>query len=247
MDPVKEFEQEVAANVDRLAEDADLQALSRIWVRETQPHRYTYNFRWMGLPIIQFPQDIVALQEIIWDTRPDLIIETGVARGGSLVFYSSQLAALGDDAEREVVGIDVDIRAHNRRALEEHPAFDRIRLIEGSSVSSEVVEQVRGHVERHQRVMVVLDSNHTHEHVRDELELYSPFVTRGCYLVVLDTLIDDMPADFFPERPWGVGNNPKTAVHDFLTTAGGRFEIDKRLDHKLLISVAPDGFLRRVG
>lgn len=224
-----------------MASSNDIRDRSLRWISETAPYKYSYNFRWAGLPVIQFPQDIIALQEIIWETRPDLIIETGVARGGSMMFYASMLELLG--GEGKVLGIDIDIRPHNRRAIESHVFSPRVDLIEASSTDGDTVEKVQRYCERAPKVMVVLDSHHTHAHVLSELECYSRFVTPGCYLVVLDTIIEDMPADAFPDRPWGPGNNPNTAVREFLATTD-RFEVDKALDNKLLISVAPGGYLR---
>lgn len=203
--------------------------------------RYSYNFDWMGLPIIQYPQDIVAIQELIWRIRPAAVVETGVARGGSLALSASILELLGGDGI--VVGIDIDIRAHNRRAIEAHPMAHRIRLLEGSSTAPEVVAEVRSLVGERSPVLVFLDSLHTHEHVLNELRAYSPLVQAGSYLVVFDTVIEDMPDDQFRDRPWGRGDNPKTAVHAFLRESD-RFEIDHDYDAKLLISAAPDGYLR---
>jgi cephalosporin hydroxylase len=243
MNDAERFRAEVEANIRGLGADADVQALSRIWIREITRHKYAYNYTWMGRPIIQFPQDMVAMQEIVWHTRPDLIIETGVAHGGSLIYYASLLQLLGGDGR--VLGIDIDIRPHNRTAIEQHPMAHRIRLIEGSSIDDSVAIQAKQEAADRTRVMVVLDSNHTRDHVLRELELYSPLVTRECYLVVFDTLLEDMPADLVVNRPWGPGNNPKTAVHDFLRRTD-RFEIDKSIEHKLLITVAPDGYLRCV-
>ena len=241
MKPDEQFDEEVQRNIEGLAGDADVQALSRIWLREITPHKYAYNFKWMGRPIIQLPQDMMAMQEILWDVKPDLVIEAGIAHGGSILYYASILELLGHG---EVIGIDVDIRAHNRAAIEAHPMSNRVRLIEGSSIAQEVIEKVRGLAEG-KRAVVVLDSNHTHDHVLAELLAYAPLVCVGGYCVVMDTLIEDMPDRFFGDRPWGHGNNPKTAVHQFLSSHPG-FEIDKDIDHKLLISVAPDGYLRRV-
>ncbi len=244
MNEIERFAAEVEANIDGLHEDQDVQALSRIWLREITRHKYAYNFRWMGRPIIQFPQDMIAMQELIWNIQPDLIIETGVAHGGSALYYASLLELLGGDGY--VLGVDIDIRAHNRTEIERHPMSKRLRLIQGSSIDPETVQQVAEHVRGKQRVLVVLDSNHTHEHVMAELQAYSPFVTRDSYLVVYDTLLEDMPDDLqASDRPWGRGNNPKTAVHQFLGE-NDRFEIDKRIVSKLLITVAPDGYLRCV-
>jgi cephalosporin hydroxylase len=237
------FRSEVKRNIDGLKKDRDVQALSRIWLREITRHRYAYNFRWMGRPIIQFPQDMMAMQEIIWDVQPDLIIETGIAHGGSLVYYASLLEMIGGDGY--VLGIDINIRAHNREAIESHPMFRRIELIEGSSVSDEVAAAVAGRVKGKKSVLVVLDSNHTHDHVLEELNIYAPHVTRDNYIVVFDTLLEEMPDDLLQDRPWGSGNNPKTAVREFLAGTDA-FEIDKNIESKLLITVAPDGYLKRV-
>lgn len=146
---------------------------------------------------------------------------------------------------RRVLGLDIDIRAHNRAAIEAHPMANRIDMIEGSSIDPTIVERVQDIARSCERVLVCLDSNHTHEHVLAELEAYAPLVSVGSYCVVFDTLIEDMPAEMFPDRPWGSGDNPKTAVWEYLKTHP-EFEIDKQMDHKLLISVAPDGYLKRV-
>jgi cephalosporin hydroxylase len=237
------FAAQVSSNIDGLKADHDLQALTRIWIRELARYRYTYNFTWLGRPIIQFPQDLVAMQEIIWDVRPDLIIETGIAHGGSLVFHASLLELLGGD--RRVLGIDIDIRKHNREEIEKHPLGHRIDMIQGSSIDERVVSEVRKRAAGRKSILVALDSNHTHAHVLQELRLYSPLVTVGSYLVVFDTLIEDMPDDMFHDRPWGKGDNPKTAVREFLKD-NGRFAVDADVEAKLLITVAPEGYLRRV-
>lgn len=243
MDAIEQFEAEKRENIERQGSDSALVQASRDWMIRTAPYKYTYNFTWMGRPILQFPQDLVVLQEIIWATKPDLIIETGIAHGGSLVFDASMLELLGGDGY--VLGIDIDIRAHNRGAIEAHPMGRRIRMIEGSSVDPEVVRQVAGHAAGKASVMVILDSNHTHEHVLAELQLYAPLVTSGNYCVVFDTSVEDAPDELFRDRPWGKGNNPKTAVWEFLRQ-NDAFEIDRSMENKALITVAPDGFLRRV-
>lgn len=241
--PIEQFQQEVAANIRSLQQDKDVQALSRIWVREIARHRYAYNFSWLGRPLIQFPQDMVAIQELIWKIRPEVVIETGVAHGGSLIFSASMLELLGEDGF--VIGVDIDIRAHNRAEIEKHPLSKRIKLVQGSSIDEGIAAQVRELAAGKKRVLVILDSNHTHEHVLEELRLYSPLVRAGSYLLVYDTLIEDMPADLVGDRPWGPGNNPKTAVHAFLK-ASDRFEVDRDMEAKLLITVAPDGYLKCV-
>ena len=241
MSELEKFVEQVRRNVARLRGDADLAAKSRDWIRDSSRLEYSYNFTWLGRPIIQYPQDVVALQEIEWSIRPDLIVETGVAHGGSLVFHASMLELIGGSGR--VVGIDIDIREHNRREIEAHPMSRRIDLVEGSSTDPAVVADIYRLASGRETVLVLLDSNHTHDHVLRELELYSPLVRRGGYLVVFDTVIEDMPPDFFPDRPWGKGNNPKTAVREFLSR-NDRFEVDLDIEAKLSITVAPEGYLR---
>jgi cephalosporin hydroxylase len=257
MSQTESFKKEVSENIRQLSDDRDVQALSRIWSRETNQHKYTYNFSWLGRPIIQYPQDTVAIQELIWEIKPDLIIETGIAHGGSLILSASMLALLDmtdaiesgttinpKESSRKVLGIDIDIRAHNRSAIEAHPMASRIQMIQGSSIAPEIIEQVHAIAANYPRILVFLDSNHTHDHVLAELEAYAQLTTIGSYCVAFDTLIEDMPNEMFPDRPWGPGNNPKTAVWEYLKTHP-EFEIDKSIQHKLLITVAPDGYLKR--
>lgn len=225
------------------AESTKISTLSKDWMLESAKQKYSYNFTWMGRDIIQYPQDIIAIQEIIWSVKPDLIIETGIAHGGSLIFYASMLELLGGDGK--AVGIDIDIRAHNRDAIERHPMYRRINMIEGSSIDPDVVAEVARLSEDRKNPIVILDSNHTGDHVRRELDLYSGFVRHGSYLIVLDTIIDDLPDDLFPDRPWNSENNPKTAVREFLKT-NDRFVIDKDIENRLLLTVAPDGYLKCV-
>ena len=252
------FSEEVAANISALGNDKDVQALSRIWLREITPYKYAYNFSWLGRPIIQLPQDMAALQELVWLVKPDLIIEAGIAHGGSLIMHASFLAMLDycDAIEagvpldvtrpkRRVLGLDIDIRSHNRAAIEAHPMSNRIDMIEGSSISSEVIDQVHKLAKDHECVLVILDSNHTHNHVLAELEAYAPLVSAGSYCVVFDTLLEDMPDSLVNNRPWKKGDNPKTAVYEYLRSHP-EFVVDKAIDHKLLISVAPDGYLRKI-
>lgn len=235
------FEEQNRFEISKMGSDANLQNLTQKWFVDSSKHKYSYHFTWLGRPIIQFPQDIIAMQEILWRVKPDLIVETGVAHGGSLIFYASMLELIGENGR--VLGIDIDIRDHNRFEIEKHPMFNRIALLQGSSTDPKTIKEVNRFVQGKQRVLVVLDSNHTHEHVIKELELYSPLVTKGSYLVVFDTVIEDMPEDFFPDRPWGRGNNPKTAVREFVRNSD-RFEIDKEIESKLLITVAPNGYLK---
>lgn len=270
MNPAKQFIEQVKQNIDALGKDRDMHDLTRIWLRDTLKHNYSYNFTWLSRPIIQYPQDMVAMQELIWQIKPDLIIETGIAHGGSLIMSASMLALL-DYCEavetgttldpratrRRVLGLDIDIRSHNRTAIEAHPMSHRIDMIQGSSIAPDVIAQVHKIAKGYKKVLVCLDSNHTHEHVLAELEAYAPLTSKGSYCCVFDTIIEDLPGDTFTDRPWGKGDNPKTAVWEYLRRlkeegrkavdgAALNFEIDKSIENKLLITVAPDGYLRRV-
>ncbi|MCI0541032.1 MAG: cephalosporin hydroxylase family protein [Verrucomicrobiales bacterium] len=226
-----------------MAADGDLQRQAREVFLGTCRYNYSYNFKWLGRPIIQYPQDIVAMQEIIWEVKPALIVETGIAHGGSLIFYASMLELIG--GEGRVVGIDVDIRAHNRVEIECHPMFKRITMLQGSSVDESIVAQVRKLSAGRRPVLVALDSNHSRAHVLRELQLYAPLVTKGSYLVVFDTIAEEMTPELLGNRPWGRGNSPKTAVHEFVRTTD-RFVIDKEIEHRLILTVAPDGYLKCV-
>ena len=254
----KQFKHDCTREINAQGADRELAVKSMDWVIKANSLKYSYHFDWLSRPIIQYPQDVVAMQELIWTVRPDLIIETGIAHGGSLIFSASMLALLDmtdaieagvtlnpEQSRRKVLGIDIDIRPHNRAAIEAHPMASRIQMIEGSSIAPDIVNQVHEIAEGYQRVLVCLDSNHTHEHVLAELRAYAPLTSVGSYCVVFDTLIEDLPADMFPDRPWGPGDNPKTAVWEYLKTHP-EFEIDKTIQHKLLITVAPDGYLKRV-
>jgi cephalosporin hydroxylase len=267
---MSDFTEESALRIQAMRDDTALQAQAQALMRSSIAARYSYNFFWQGRPIIQYPQDMVALQELVWQVRPDLIIETGIAHGGSLILSASLLALLDycDAAEagtvldprqpqRRVLGIDIDIRAHNRQAIEQHPLHHRIDMLQGSSIDAAIVEQVAAVAARHGRVLVCLDSNHTHDHVLAELEAYAPLVSPDSYCVVFDSIVEDLPAQASSDRPWAPGNNPKTALHEYLRRLDGegrraadgaalRYAIDREIESKLLLSVAPDGYLRRV-
>jgi cephalosporin hydroxylase len=218
------------------------------FINKTSDTKYTYNFSWLGRPIIQFPQDMIALQEIIWEVKPDMIIETGIAHGGSLIFSASMitlLEACGEIENGKVLGIDIDIREHNRKAIEAHPMNKKITMFEGSSINEEMIRKVHEFAKSGKRILVCLDSNHTHEHVLSELKAYAPLVSIGSYCCVFDTIIEDMQEGNFPDRPWDKGNNPKTAVWEYLKE-NDNFIIDKDIENKLLITVAPDGYLKRI-
>lgn len=236
----------------------ELAGAARAFMRSSIQDRYSYNFHCLGRPIIQYPQDMVAVQELIWELRPDVVFETGIAHGGSLMLSASALAMLDycDAAERGealdpkrpkrvVVGVDIDIREHNRAAILAHPMASRIEMIQGSSIDPVIVEQVRHRIGGAERVLVFLDSNHTHDHVLAELEAYAQLSTVGSYCVVFDTVVEDLPAELYPDRPWRPGNSPKSAAREFLKTHP-EFVVDEEMDRRLLVSVAPGGYLKRV-
>ena len=242
MNPLEAYKEECKKRIELQGKNKQLLQVSKDFTEATIRSGYSYNFTWMGRPIIQYPQDMIAMQEIIWQLKPDLIIETGIAHGGSLIYYASILELIGKGG---VLGIDIDIREHNKLEIEKHPMYKRIKMIQGSAISKEIIEQIKPHAAGKQTVMVCLDSNHTHAHVLKELELYSPFVTVGSYLIAFDTIVEDLPADLYKDRPWTIGDNPKTAVFEFLKK-NDDFVIDKSIDNKLLVSVAPDGYLKRI-
>jgi cephalosporin hydroxylase len=242
------FTQECEVRIDANGQNTELVEIASSFTKASFEPKYSYNFSWLGRPIIQYPQDMIAMQELIWSIQPDLIIETGIAHGGSLIFSASMLelnAICGGSQDAEVLAVDIDIREHNREAIEAHPMFKRISMIQGSSIDPEIVERVKTKAAGKQKILVFLDSNHTHDHVLAELEAYAPLTSVGSYCVVFDTLVEDLPADMFGNRPWGPGNNPKTAARAYLKTHS-EFEIDRSIQHKLLITVAPDGYLKRV-
>jgi cephalosporin hydroxylase len=241
--PVQEFVDERKVRIEGNGSNDELCQAAREFNTASNKAQYSYNFSWMGRPIIQYPQDMIAMQELIWQIKPELIVETGIAHGGSLIYYASILELIG---KGEVLGIDIDIREHNKREIEKHPMAKRIRMIQGSSIDSGTVQQVRDYAKGKSPILVCLDSNHTHEHVMEELKAYAPLVTKDSYIVVFDTIVEDLPEGYFSQkRPWGISNNPKTAVDDFLS-ANDSFQVDRSIDNKLLISVAPGGYLKRV-
>ncbi|MEP7195890.1 MAG: cephalosporin hydroxylase family protein [Saprospiraceae bacterium] len=241
MDAIQQFEIERKERVNNFGTNDELKDAAHKFNIISNRDQYSYNFSWMGRPIIQYPQDMIAMQELIYEIKPDLIIETGIAHGGSLIYYASIMELIG---KGRVLGIDIDIREHNKIAIENHFMFKRIKMIQGSSIDKLIVDNIGREIKQNEIVMVLLDSNHTHEHVLEELRLYNKFVTLGSYLVVFDTIIEDMPKGMY-ERPWDVGNNAKTAVFEFLKE-NDSFEIDHQIDNKLMISVAPQGYLKRI-
>jgi cephalosporin hydroxylase len=243
IDHVQAFIEEREKRIRSNGENATLMSAAKAFNDASNSAQYSYNFSWMGRPIIQYPQDMVAMQELIWEIKPDLIIETGIAHGGSLIYYASLLELIGTG---EVLGVDIDIREHNRKEIESHPMFRRIKMIQGSSIDPQIVSQVANIAAEKQKIMVCLDSNHTHEHVLNEMKFYAPFVSKNSYLVVFDTIVEYLPENYFGQkRSWGIGNNPMTSVNEFLRN-NKDFSIDHSIDNKLLISVAPSGYLKRI-
>jgi cephalosporin hydroxylase len=252
------FKKEVADRIKLNAGNSALVKTAKNFMILSAQSKYSYNYSALGRPIIQHPEDMIAIQELIWQIKPDLIIETGIAHGGSLIMSASMLSLLDTcDAieldkklnpkisSRKVLGIDIDIRKHNLDAIENHPMSSRIQMIQGSSIDPYIIKKVKKIAVKYQRVLVLLDSNHTHDHVLKELKAYAPLVSKGSYCIVYDTIIEDLPEDMFKDRPWGPGNNPKTAVYEYLKNYSD-FEVDKTIQDKLLISVAPEGYLKKI-
>ncbi|MCZ2460036.1 MAG: cephalosporin hydroxylase family protein [Chitinophagales bacterium] len=244
MNPIEQFKKERAAAQNEMILDTELKKKSLEWMLHSDKYKYTYNFSWMGRPVIKYPQDIMAMQELIWQVQPDLIIETGIAHGGSIIFSASMLELLGN--EGKVIAVDIDIRKHNRDEIEKHPMMKRITMLEGSSVDEKIVEKITNYSKDFKKVMVALDSNHSHDHVLRELELYSPLVSLDSYILLPDTFVEFFPKGYVKDRPWDVGNNPYTAMEAFLKTTD-KFVKDEAITNKLLITEAfGGGFLRRV-
>jgi cephalosporin hydroxylase len=224
------------------SKDIQFKDLSSNWMQLAVDNKYSYQFDWLGVPIIQMPEDLILFQDIVYQTQPDLIIETGVARGGSVVFWASIQKLCGITGK--VLGVDIEIRQHAKNAIFDSNFKDEIHLIEGSSVEDQVVNQVKNYVSQHKKIMVVLDSNHTHEHVLSELEIYSKFVTKDCFMLVLDTVIDDLNID--PDRSWGPGSSPKSAVKEFMSKNSEEFIHEQSYENRALLSVAPYGYWRKI-
>lgn len=213
--------------------------ISSLWLKTGWATQYSYNFCWMGRPIIQLPEDLMMIQEVIYRVRPDVLIETGVAHGGTSVFFASLFEVLGHG---RVISVDIEIRPHNRKAIEEHPLKKRITLIEGDSIAPGTVQEVHGLIGPEDRVMVVLDSNHSKAHVLKELQLYGALVTPGSYIVATDgnmAELHDVPGG----KPEWMRDNPKVAIHEFLVSHP-EFEMDPD-PTRLGITYWPDGYLRR--
>lgn len=270
MNPIEQFELDTEKRIETQSTKDTLTKAAKSFTDLSIESMYSYNFKWLGRPIIQYPQDMAMMQELIWEVKPDLIIEAGIAHGGSLILSASMLSLLdycdavnsGENlnpklSKRKVLGLDIDIRSHNKSAIENHPMGHLIEMFEGSSISEEMIEKVKTFASNYKRIMVFLDSNHTHQHVLEELRAYAPLTSMESYCVVFDTVVEDLPESLYNDRPWSVGDNPKTAVFQYLKEIQDQkiiasdnqplnLEIDKSIDSKLLISVAPDGYLKRV-
>lgn len=243
LDDREEFAEKQRRQAVALGEDRGVfdQALDTLLAADK--YDYAYLWTWMGVPIIQLPADVMATQEVIWATRPDVIIETGVARGGSMVFMASMLELTG---KGKVIGIDIDIRAHNRDSIERHPMAKRITLIEGPSAAPETLAKVKAEIPAGASVMVVLDSDHSRDHVLAELRAYGPLVTPGCYMVVADTVvgfIEEKRAIKDRSKVWFSGNEPLTALDAYLTETN-RFSRDPVINGKLIFSSSPAGYIQ---
>jgi len=260
MNEEKDFQQKCLEETNEQGDNGTIKSLTRSWIEESIKTNYSYHFEWLGRPIIQYPQDIIATQQLLWAVQPDLIIETGIARGGSLILYASILeliAQCGGPTNAKVLGIDIDIRSHNKSAIQSHPMFKRIEMLEGSSTDTQIANQVKQRAKSAKTVLICLDSNHTHDHVLQELRLYAPLVSPGSYIVVFDTVVEDLPDELTKDRPWSQGNNPKTAVFEYLEEIKSQntlaedgtklaLKIDNDVENRLLITVAPSGYLQRV-
>lgn len=252
MNPIEEFKQDVESIIKEQGSDKEFKEITDEWMVKSIDHRSSYVFRWMGRPIIQYPQDMIQMQELIWEIKPDLIIETGIAHGGSLIFYASMLKMLGDSKKRSVLGIDIDIREHNRKEIEAHPMYDIITMIQGSSIDDDIVKQVHDFAKDYETVMVIFDSCHTYDHVIEECHKYSDLVTKGSYLCIFDTMTglyyrkkaergEELPKELI--RPWNENNNVEMAAKEFAKESD-RFEVDDRITNKLMITCASGGYLK---
>ncbi len=269
-DPIADFQKEVSETIVGYKTETEWRNLSHEWTKHALSKRYVYNFSSLGRPIIQFPTDMIAFQEIVWNVKPDLIIETGIAHGGSLIQSAAMLANIEyceavesgrtldpSKPTRKVLGIDIDIRDHNRKAIQAHPMSGMIEMIQGSSIAEDIVKQVTEIASGYKNVLVSLDSNHTHDHVLAELEAYAPLTTKNSYCIVFDTVVEDMPEDFYPSRPWHPGNSPMSAVFEYqkrlesgaIKALDGdtlKLENDHSIEDKLFFTVTRNGFLKRV-
>ena len=246
-----DFQKQRVSYAKQLATRRDILDNSIEWMNQTAPFKYVYNWDWAGVPVIQFPQDLIALHEVIWKTEPDVIIETGVARGGSLLFSASMLALLDIKEKlsfdmhktmRRVIGIDIDIRHHCIEAISSSPFSPMVSLVHGDSASPSVIKEAVAEIQKEQKVMVILDSCHSYQHVLSELHLLVPYVSSGCYLVVGDTSLEYATEANNAHKPWSTANSPLTAIQAYLASNPGSLEQDTLIKTKLLISSQHEGY-----
>ncbi len=243
-DEINNFYKERMQSLRDIQSDNELKQKSIEWMIDADKYKYSYNFSWMGRPIIKYPADMIVQQELIWSLRPDLIIETGIAHGGSIIFSASMMKMMGINGE--VIGVDIDIREHNRILIESHPMSDIIKMYQGSSIDINIIKKIQKKANKHKTILVILDSCHSQEHVLNELRLYSQFVTKNSYIILPDTFIEFFPKGYFAkDRPWDKGNNPYTALKIFLNN-NDNFKIDKDLSSKACISETIDGYIKKI-
>ena len=228
---------------DAMSKDQNLQNDAKNVLIKADEHRWIHQGSWLGEPLLNLPQDMVALQDIIWRTKPDFIIEVGVAWGGGILFEAMLLDYIDG---KKVIGLDIFIPSDLRKRIMNHKKLsDRIELVEGDSTSEETIRKVKTILNGSKKVLVILDSYHTHDHVMNELKTFSQFVGKGHYLICGDTIVEHVPIQKHRPRPWGPGNNPGTAVRQFLVE-NDSFEIDEDLEKKLLLTCHPGGYLKAV-
>ena len=266
-DEIKKFEKDCEEEILQQGSNNELKQKSIEWLRNANNHKYSYHFKWMNRPIIQYPQDIQMMQELIMEVEPDLIIETGIAHGGSILFSASMMALLDlsdsiknnenydiTNSQRKVLALDIDIREHNKKEILNNPFSKYIEMLEGSSIDDSIINKVHNIAKNFKKILIFLDSNHTHEHVLAELNAYANLTSVGSYIVVFDTVIDYLPENHLPNesnpsmseaRTYTKGNSPMSAVREFLKD-NENFKIISEIDSKLLISVAPEGYLKRI-
>ncbi len=237
-----QFNEEKKENIKKAYDNPELHKSALDFITKSDQHNYAYNWTWLDMPIIQMPEDIMLVQEIIWETKPDIIIETGIAWGGSVVLYASILELIG---KGQVLAIDKVLPQHNIDAIMKYNFSSRIKLFEGSSIDESIVNAIRDIIKPTDKVMVLLDSNHTHAHVYEELKIWESFVTSGQYLVISDTIVEEIPEQTHRSRSWGHGDNPMTALNQFLSE-NNKFTRENDYNHKAICSFTRNGYLKRI-
>ncbi len=243
MNPIKKFFKERSLDIKKMNSDKYFKELTMKWIKKSIKYKYVYNFTWMGRPIIKYPNDMIVMQEIFWEVKPDLVIETGIAHGGSIIYSASLLKMMGIKRFK-VIGIDIDIRAHNLKEINRSSMRKYIKMFEGSSVDEKITKKIFTYAKKFKKILVILDSNHTHDHVSRELEIYSKLVSKDSYIILPDTYIGYLPNNTFPNRPWTKNDNPMTALQAFLKK-NKKFKIDKYKSSKSMITEAMNGYVKK--